>query len=262
MRPPGLNSTEENELDLLPRLEPAARLFTYKVAYDAGSAPNPYHELCTLAICKPAIRRVARPGDLVVGLACAPDERRIVYCMLADHVLPWADYIKVCTGRGEIPDGIPGRGLRMRVPLSGRDPGDCIWPDASRFEEARESWSGHRGPGDWKRDVEGGENVILSARYWYFGIGDQHPIRLGEELLPMVPGRGHRSNANQEFREAYREFFNRELEARGILRFGRAGVPELDSGADDATRARCRAREREFDTCGEERIRDQRGAEH
>ena len=37
------------------------KLFTYKVMHDGGSAPNPYSELCTLAICKPAIRRVASP---------------------------------------------------------------------------------------------------------------------------------------------------------------------------------------------------------
>jgi hypothetical protein len=34
------------------RLDPAARLITYKVAHDEGSAPNPYFKLCTLAMCK------------------------------------------------------------------------------------------------------------------------------------------------------------------------------------------------------------------
>jgi hypothetical protein len=72
------------------------RLFTYKVAHDGGSAPNPFHGLCTLAICKPAIRRVATEGDVIVGLGCGKDEARIVYCMVVDKAVSWADYIDGC----------------------------------------------------------------------------------------------------------------------------------------------------------------------
>jgi len=72
------------------------RLFTYKVAHDGGSAPNPFHGVCTLAICKPAIRRVAKKGDVVVGLACGNDESRIVYCMVVDETVSWLDYIEGC----------------------------------------------------------------------------------------------------------------------------------------------------------------------
>lgn len=42
-------------------------LYTYCIPYDDGAAPNPYWGICTLAICKPVIRRVARVGDWVVG---------------------------------------------------------------------------------------------------------------------------------------------------------------------------------------------------
>jgi hypothetical protein len=35
------------------------QLFTYTIPYDDGAAPNPFHGICTLAICKPSIRRVA-----------------------------------------------------------------------------------------------------------------------------------------------------------------------------------------------------------
>jgi hypothetical protein len=35
------------------------RLFSYTVRVDDGAAPNPFRGLCTLAICKPAIRRGA-----------------------------------------------------------------------------------------------------------------------------------------------------------------------------------------------------------
>ncbi len=42
-------------------------LFSYCIPYDDGAAPNPFWGLCTLAICKPGIRRVAKEGDWVVG---------------------------------------------------------------------------------------------------------------------------------------------------------------------------------------------------
>jgi len=43
------------------------RLFSYRLRFDAGAAPNIYWGICTLAICKPVIRKVATLGDWVVG---------------------------------------------------------------------------------------------------------------------------------------------------------------------------------------------------
>lgn len=38
------------------------------VARDFGFAPNPFHGFCTLATCKPRIRRKAEMGDWVIGM--------------------------------------------------------------------------------------------------------------------------------------------------------------------------------------------------
>ena len=35
---------------------------------DFGFAPNPFHNLCTLATCKPRIRRVAKEADWIIGM--------------------------------------------------------------------------------------------------------------------------------------------------------------------------------------------------
>src|SRR5579862_7115644 len=43
-------------------------VFTYVVDRDFGFAPNPFGGTCTLATCKPIIRRVARVGDWVCGM--------------------------------------------------------------------------------------------------------------------------------------------------------------------------------------------------
>ena len=44
------------------------RLFSYTIPSDDGAAPNPFHGQCTLAICKPSIRRVAKKDDWIAGL--------------------------------------------------------------------------------------------------------------------------------------------------------------------------------------------------
>lgn len=43
------------------------KLYRYVIVYDEGSAPNYDPPCATLAICKPAIRRRARPGDVVLA---------------------------------------------------------------------------------------------------------------------------------------------------------------------------------------------------
>lgn len=43
------------------------RIFRYVVRYDNGTAPWPFGDICSLAICKPAIRRAAQVGDWIIG---------------------------------------------------------------------------------------------------------------------------------------------------------------------------------------------------
>ena len=45
-----------------------SRVYMYVVDRDFGFAPNPFHGVCTLATCKPAIRKGARVGDWVIGM--------------------------------------------------------------------------------------------------------------------------------------------------------------------------------------------------
>src|SRR5688572_6600385 len=66
------------------------RVFSYVVASDGGFAPNPFHDWCTLACCKPKIRKAARPGDLIVGLS--PRCERLVYILRVDEKLRFEQY--------------------------------------------------------------------------------------------------------------------------------------------------------------------------
>ncbi len=57
------------------------RLVSYILTSDTGFAPNPFFRYCTLACCKPQIRRSAEPGDWIVGISRKADGNRIVYAM-------------------------------------------------------------------------------------------------------------------------------------------------------------------------------------
>src|SRR6185295_1040051 len=44
------------------------RVYMYVVQRDFGFAPNPFHGYCTLATCKPGIRRTAKVDDWGIGM--------------------------------------------------------------------------------------------------------------------------------------------------------------------------------------------------
>lgn len=72
------------------------RLYSYVVRYDSGFAPNPFYGWCTLATCKPDIRKSAAIGDWVVG--CGSNDRQVrlgghlVYAMRVAESLSFREY--------------------------------------------------------------------------------------------------------------------------------------------------------------------------
>lgn len=49
-------------------IDGGSHLFAYAVTRDLGFAPNPFHGVCTLATCKPRVRKSAQVGDWVMGV--------------------------------------------------------------------------------------------------------------------------------------------------------------------------------------------------
>jgi hypothetical protein len=71
------------------------KILTYIVFYDFGFAPNPYFEFCTLATCKPTIRKSANIGDWVMGVASKkffPNERKLIFAMKVTEKFSFTDY--------------------------------------------------------------------------------------------------------------------------------------------------------------------------
>ena len=130
-------------------------LFTYCVNHDSGSAPNPFWGICTLAICKPVIRRIAEVGDWVVGTGSREFgfENKVIYAMKLTEILSIKEYDVFC--RGHKPEKIPVRkttNLKLRI-------GDCIYDYSTGKPILRPSVHTEE---NVKTDL-GGKNVLLST---------------------------------------------------------------------------------------------------
>lgn len=193
------------------------KLYSYCLRYDDGAAPNPYWGTCTLAICKPAIRRTANDGDWVVGLGSKNSplgdiSKRVVYAMRVTRILRMHEYDRHC--RGALPGKIPD----WRHPDFRRRVGDCIYDfSTDRVPAVRQSV--HT---DANRETDlGGVNVLLSNHFYYFG---SNPVELPDDLLPIVhQTQGHKSHANEEFAHPFVQW----IDGRGVAPTSLLGEPQM-----------------------------------
>lgn len=70
------------------------RLYSYVVARDFGFAPNPFYGFCTLATCKPDMRRTAQVGDCVIGTGSKSKGRdgHLVFAMFVTEAMTFDQY--------------------------------------------------------------------------------------------------------------------------------------------------------------------------
>ena len=173
------------------------KLFTYCLRYDGGSAPNPFWGICTLVICKPAIRRTAEIGDWIVGLGSTNSpvgdiSTSVVYAMRVTSKLTLMEYDQFC--KITLPNKIPNRAssdYRLQA-------GDCIYDyGAGDYPKMRPAVHDEC---ERTRDLSG-KYALLSKHFYYFG--DQ-PVPLPEYLYPIIHRtQGHRSIQNQPHAQSF-----------------------------------------------------------
>jgi len=135
------------------------KISAYIISVDSGFAPNPFGKHCTLACCKPSIRRSAEVGDIIIGTAAThyPKAGYLIYAMRVSDVLTYQQYWD--------DPRYNYRKSSLKTQITKR--GDNIW-HCDKGEkwvvvpEALHDLS-HR-----KRDISG-ENVLVSTDFYYFG---------------------------------------------------------------------------------------------
>ncbi|WP_339880612.1 hypothetical protein [uncultured Algoriphagus sp.] len=176
------------------------RLFSYCIPIDDGAAPNPYFEICTLAICKPVIRRVANVGDWVVGVGSKNVQGidysgKLVYAMKVTDKMTIKEYDEFC--RKELVGKIPNVYSSNYV----EKVGDCIY-DYGSNNDGKLRPSVHN-LGNRETDL-GGINVLLSTHFYYFG---NNAIAIPAHLTEIIKqGQGHKSDSNDYLRLSFLEW--------------------------------------------------------
>ena len=193
------------------------KLYSYCLKHDSGAASNPFWGICTLAICKPAIRRTATEGDWVVGFGSKNSPvgniaGKVVYAMKVTSVMTIQEYDELCKTKHlkKIPVW-QSKDYRRRV-------GDCIYD----FSEGKvpKMRKGVHDEGNKERDL-GGINALLSKHFYYFG---DKPVTLPERLGPIVHNiQGHKSASN----DSYADDFVRWIEGTRYKRNQLYGNPQL-----------------------------------
>ncbi|MBN3582141.1 hypothetical protein JYB64_07060 [Algoriphagus aestuarii] len=180
------------------------RLFSYCIPIDDGAAPNPYFGICTLAICKPVIRRVANIGDWVVGVGSRNIQGidysgKLVYAMKVTERLSLSEYDEFC--RKELVGKIPN----IYSPNYEKRVGDCIY-DYESDKNGKLRPSVHNF-GNRETDL-GGLNVLLSTHFYYFG---NNPIQIPIHLIGIIKqGQGHKSDSNHHLRLGFLEWIENQ----------------------------------------------------
>jgi hypothetical protein len=166
------------------------RIFTYVIEHDMGFAPNPFFGICSLAACKPLIRKAAALGDVIVGFGSAKYglAGKVSYWMLVDEILTFDQYWHDERFRRKRPELLGSMMLRYGDNLYHTDPASGAWIQEPSF---------HSDPpcalngGNLRRDTGTTERVLLGRDYAYWG-GDAIP--LPDELKAFeTKGRGAKS---------------------------------------------------------------------
>jgi len=169
-------------------------MFSYVIEHDLGFAPNPFHGACTLACCKPVIRKSAKLGDYILGTgAVEPNlEGYLTYWMRVDEILTFDQYWKDQRFRRKKPHMSATTYLRYGDNIYHRDSGNTFKQEDS-FHSMED---GSVSLGDLRRDTGTTDKVLVGHEFVYWGrAGIKVPNHL---MFLLKKGPGHRCRFTDE----------------------------------------------------------------
>lgn len=155
----------------------------YVVDRDFGFAPNPFHGLCTLATCKPAIRRVAKESDWIIGMGGGRLKAtgRCIFAMKVSRSITFNEYWTNSKYQDKRP--VRNGSLKMIV-------GDNIYHQSNGEWQQLDSHHSHPDgspnihnvTNDTKSDA-----VLVSDHFFYFGSA------AAQIPTPILQGLGYKN---------------------------------------------------------------------
>lgn len=185
-----------------------SKIYIYVVDRDFGFAPNPFHGYCTLATCKPQIRKQARVGDWVIGMGGARLKAtgRCVFAMRVTEKFTLNDF----WSSPRFFDKKPVRNGSQKMMV-----GDNIYhfdPVAAEWRQADSHHShsdGSTNVHNLTRDTQS-NNVLCSQHFFYFG---KEAPSVPSHLLDEIGYKNSRASRIFEYEDAgvLVEWFQRSL---------------------------------------------------
>ena len=178
------------------------QLYSYVVTDDTGFSPNPFWGCCTLANCKPAIRRTAHVGDWIVGISPKANGNKLIYAMRVDEIISYIEYYEDSRFAAKIPYYDKGKvaykcGDNIYKPLPS---GNFLQLQSMHSNGVNENL-------DTKTHDLGGKHVLISRNFYYFG---QKALNLPETLEELKVGRAHKNKFTPDIVSAFLDFIARQ----------------------------------------------------
>ena len=173
-------------------------LNSYIISRDYGFAPNPFHGFCTLATCKPRIRKRAAIGDWVIGTGGVDLKLsgRLIYAMRVTETKPFQQYWddpRFCIKK---PRFDSGRSLAYGDNIYHKDVDTGDWIQVNSHHTYPD---GRIGINNLNTDTEV-DRVLISDDFVFFGEkAPQIPAHLRDDRdMDIVAGRGDKVNFSQQ----------------------------------------------------------------
>lgn len=150
------------------------KLYSYVLDHDLGLAPNPFWGYCTLAVCKPEIRKSNKlnVGDWIIGTGSKSIEDKVggkfrgklIYAMEVNETLAFEDYWNDQRFQDKRPI-IPGSLVKMYGDNMYYQDAAGLW---NQLNSAHSHPDGSTNQKHLDRDI-GGKRVVVSSNFYYFG---------------------------------------------------------------------------------------------
>ncbi len=185
------------------------KLYCYVVARDFGFAPNPFYGICTLATCKPTIRRTAQVGDWVIGTGSKNYglQGRLVFAMRVTEVLTFDQYWSDPRFQAKRPTLTGSIKQAFGDNIYHRDPATQQWQQANSHHSLKD---GCPNPANIHNDTKT-DRVLLSTEFTYWGgSGPEIPPHLrdytGQDICTST--QGHKSRFDPRLVNAFIAWLN------------------------------------------------------
>ena len=182
------------------------RLSSYVVDHDVGFAPNPFHGVCTLAACKPRIRKHAVVGDYLLGTGGAANrlQGRIIYVARVGEITSFDEYWNDDRFTRKKPVIAGSQMLQYGDNIYHHaDDGSGNWVQEDSFHSKED---GSPDPKNMQRDTGYTDRVLIADWFIYFGgNGPNVPTEFQDFVHKGI---GHHHVNNEERIQAFVEWVN------------------------------------------------------